>query len=493
MTMKHNGWRQESWKRCAGALCILSALTFAPALPALTMPVQAAMVQTQTGMQVQSMAWDPAVKTGLNDLVRLYGSSAPSYRQDARPYAIFDFDNTTSIMDVEEQLEIWQLDHLAFAIAPSQMSTILKTGIPADKLDATYGADDGSGRQVSIRDAIFDASRAYASLYKAGLITPNGRTLTAAEQARPDYQEFKAKVRWLYDAIGETMDASVSYPWVTYWFTGMTPQQVYNLALTCDAYYGNPEKGQTWDKGHYMSPADSLSLAGPVRVSFKRGITVTPEMKEVYRTLSQNGIDCWIDSASPVDVVRAAVDYFQIPGVKGIVAMTNKTDAQGRYINAYDYDLHAQTQGEGKAQTIDKVIAPQYGGRGPIFVAMDSQGDFNFCTEYKDTKEVLIINRKRSDDAGLCAAIAVWQKGKGLTLAEVNRQGDALFLLQGRDENSGVFWSTDETRLLGKSQPAYLSDKALAAVDQLNQGKSVGQVLADNTKLKTSYAGYKSR
>lgn len=173
--------------------------------------------------------------------------------------------------------------------------------------------------------------------------------------------------------------------------------------------------------------------------------------------------------------------------------MTNKTDAQGRYINAYDYDLHAQTQGEGKAQTIDKVIAPQYGGRGPIFVAMDSQGDFNFCTEYKDTKEVLIINRKRSDDAGLCAAIAVWQKGKGLTLAEVNRQGDALFLLQGRDENSGVFWSTDETRLLGKSQPAYLSDKALAAVDQLNQGKSVGQVLADNTKLKTSYAGYKSR
>ena len=46
MTMKHNGWRQESWKRCAGALCILSALTFAPALPALTMPVQAAMVQT---------------------------------------------------------------------------------------------------------------------------------------------------------------------------------------------------------------------------------------------------------------------------------------------------------------------------------------------------------------------------------------------------------------------------------------------------------------
>lgn len=90
-------------------------------------------------------------------------------------------------------------------------------------------------------------------------------------------QEFKAKMRWLYDAIGETMDASVSYLWVTYWFTGMTSDDVYK--------------------------------------------------------------DVWICSASPIDVIRAAKDYFQIPGVTDIVAMTNKKDSEGRYINQYDYDL----------------------------------------------------------------------------------------------------------------------------------------------------------
>ena len=172
--------------------------------------------------------------------------------------------------------------------------------------------------------------------------------------------------------------------------------------------------------------------------------------------------------------------------------MTNKKDAQGRYINSYDYDLHAQTQGVGKSLTIDKVIAPKYNGQGPIFAAMDSQGDFNFCTEYKNTKAVLILNRQRSDDAGLCAAVAAWQKKHGVTLAEANKNGDTLFLLQGRNENAGVLWATDQTRLLGKKDNAYLSDKALDVISQLDAGKTVKQALEDNTKLK-DYQGYKTR
>ena len=55
--------------------------------------------------------------------------------------------------------------------------------------------------------------------------------MSAETQNDPDYLEFRAKMRWLYDAIGDTMDVSVSYPWSTYWYTGMTPQQVYDMAI----------------------------------------------------------------------------------------------------------------------------------------------------------------------------------------------------------------------------------------------------------------------
>lgn len=480
-------------KYAASVVCALSILTAVQANPMWSVPVQAASVSQQAVQQhVQSPNWEPTVKTSLNQFMDMYGNRSSSYDASNRPYAVFDFDNTTSILDVEEQLMIWQLDHLAFAIAPDQMEDVLRTGIPADKITATYGADDGEGRPVSIEAAIKDAASAYKKLYAAGYVTKEGREQPAAVKASPEYKEFTAKMRWLYDAIGETMDASVSYPWVTYWYTGMTPDEVYTLAYKSHSFYGDPAKGQTWSKGKYVSPEDFSSEGGSVSVSYKLGITVSPELKELYKTLNDNGIDTWIDSASPVDVVRAAVDYFQIPGVDGIVGMTNKTDDKGRYINSYDYDLHAQTQGVGKSLTINKVIAPKYNGQGPMFAAMDSQGDFNFCTEYDNTKEVLILNRQRSDDAGLCAAVAVWQKKHGITLADANKNGDTLYLLQGRNENAGTLWATDQTQLLGKKDNSYLSDKAKDVVNQLEKGKTVKQALEDNTKLK-DYQGYKSR
>ena len=154
--------------------------------------------------------------------------------------------------------------------------------------------------------------------------------------------------------------------------------------------------------------------------------------------------------ADKLDAIRAAVSYFKVPGVKDVLAMTNKVDANGRYLNQYDYDLHPQTQGVGKAETLAKILVPKYKGHGPSFTAMDSQGDFNFCTEFKDTKEVLVINRTRTDDAALCAGIAAYQKKHGIDLAAANKNGDSLFLIQGRNENKGEFWNDDKTLLLGK-------------------------------------------
>ena len=82
---------------------------------------------------------------------------------------------------------------------------VLQTGIPAEKLSLTYGADDGEGRQVRIQDGIRDASAAYRVLYKQGLVTPQGKEFSAAVKNSLEFKEFTAKMRWLYDAIGETM------------------------------------------------------------------------------------------------------------------------------------------------------------------------------------------------------------------------------------------------------------------------------------------------
>ena len=486
---KHSSWN-HFFKPALGGLCLASALALLGPLPADAAAAKSISVEQTIPVKTEwSENWQPEVRDTLQELCSQYGKNAANYKENRHPYAVLDFEDTTSIGNVQEQLMIWQLDHLAFAISPETMKSVLQTGISKKGLEMTYGAADGKGRSVRIGDAIEDAARAYAVLYNQGLIHTRGSVLAPEVKEQPEYQEFVGKMRWLYDAVSQNMDASVSCPWVTYWFTGMHPLDVYTIAYDCDSFYGDPKKGQSWDTGTYTTPM--TGAAGQVSVSYKNGITVTPEMRELYANFHKNGIDAWILSSSSTDVVRAAVDYFKIKGVSGTAAMMNQLDKNQRYTNAYDDDLHPQTQGAGKTATINKIFRKHYKGAGPIFCAIDAQEDFNFATEYRDTKAVLVMNRCHEDDAALCAGIASYQQARHITLAKANAAGDAKFLLQGRNENTGTLWPDTATLQLGQEEPQRLSDKAEKAVQQLEKGMSIKEVLQRDAHLK-EYKGYKS-
>ena len=344
-----------------------------------------------------------------------------------------------------------------------------------------------------------DAAEAYKKLCAKGWVKVDNYK---DQKNRPwlkssDWQEFATKARWLYSAIGDSMDVSVSYPWITYWFTGMTPAQVHDMAYTAFVDYDQKSKAKDfWKKLSWTSPKDYPGAkAGQLTVSFNQGVTVSPELLELFAALEANGIDAWICSASFTDVITAAVKAFNIPGVNGVVAMANKK-VNGVYANEYDYDFHAQTQGPGKAESLDKLVRPLYRNAGPMLVAFDSQGDFNFCTVYKDTAVGLGLNRARKDDAGLLAAIAVYQNKKNITLEESLKAGDTRYVLQGRNENGGYLWARPEIQALGKDKPVLLSSKAEGWLKMLESGTTPKQLLDQapslTGKLKT-YEGYKTR
>ena len=442
--------------------------------------------------------WTDTVKNNINAMIDAKGKYSAGYDANKRPYAVFDFDNTTSIQDVEEQLIIYQLETLRFAVpSEAKMKEILLTGVPDTQLKV-----DGH----SIEDYASDTAAAYGKLLTKGYVSADPHTIPVTMDKDADWQEFAAKARLMYDVIGDNLSTSVSYPWVTYWFTGMSSAQVRALATESHKKYMGLTDAWSlkFSKGTWTSPANYSSKTGQQSVSFNMGITISPELKELYKALDSDGIDVWVCSASFIDVIKAITDapaVFGLEGVDGVVAMTNKM-ADGKWTNAYDYDLHAQTQGPGKSETIDKVIAPQYGGRGPVFVAGDSQGDFNFCTEYKDTAVCLILNRQRKDDFGILAAAAVYQQEKGIGYAAAQAAGDTLYVLQGRDENAGVYWNSNETVSIGKdaSTRAALGEKAKGWLKSLESGSyaSVGALIDDCVALTgklagSGYVGYKNR
>ncbi|STB68462.1 Uncharacterised protein [Citrobacter freundii] len=105
--------------------------------------------------------------------------------------------------------------------------------------------------------------------------------------------------------------------------------------------------------------------------------------------------------------------------------------------------FYPQTQGKGKTETIRKFIQNRYEGKGPLLVAGDSEGDQNMMSDFTDTESVLIINRLRSPESviGKLSAQAVKEYG----------QNNTKILLQGRNENTGYFITSQMNVPLGEN------------------------------------------
>lgn len=448
-------------------------------------------------IHVERDDWADDVKAAVNDFVDLYGVNSDSY--DGSAYVVFDFDNTCSIFDVEEQTAAYQLELMAFAFTPEELPDILKTEIgdlDEDRTDAGYG-------NGSYQDWINDITAAYTYLYETyGPFSAEGldEEAQAEIQADPQWAEFATKMRAMYDLIFDCESADVAYPWVLYWFTGMTEEEVYNLALNCHNTFNAVETSQvTW-----TSPEEIDSSVGVVEYTWTSGTQVTENIRELMDVLDQNGIDVWVCSASLTDTVRAAIDEWNLhDSVTGLLAMTLETNEDGKYVNGYDFETGcawlaedggawtrdtvptgAQTQGSGKVTSIDAVLVEKY-GHGPYAGFMDSTGDFNFCTEYETLKFVICFNRasrKVTDGGGLIAEIAVYEKDTlGYTLAAANEAGDTLYVLQGRDENgmrtlrnsnATLTYGSEEEKLFknedNEAQLQYLIDNAMSVTDAIN-------------------------
>ena len=413
------------------------------------------------GLEVTD-AFAEDVQKAIDDFIATYGGTENAY-------VVFDFDNTCSIFDVEEQLAVHQLRTMTFAFTPEELPEILKEGIG----DLEEVRENDYSEPATYQAWINDIVKAYTYLYETyGPFTAKGLDEAAQAEIQADEQwvEFATKMRAMYSFVGDVESASVSYPWVLYWFTGMTEQEVYDLAFASHSKYLEVESVYTT----WTSPETIESEAGIVTVEFTDGTCASEPLKGLWKALDEAGIDVWVCSASATDPIRAAIDAFGLHEYcTGMIAMTNVVGEDGKYVHTYNYEtgcgwladgegwvrddapIKAQTQGVGKVTAINNAILPKYNNVGPLACFMDSTGDWNFCTEYANTKLVINFNRanrKVTDGGGIAAAIAIYQKDYlGYDLATANANGDTLYVLQGREENGlRGLRSSNFTMRLGK-------------------------------------------
>lgn len=355
--------------------------------------------------------WEKLNRERLNEIIIGNGSSSDSYSPQQRPYAVFDFDNTTIIGDIAVATMVYQLENLRMRMSPEEIWTALTDLFP--NIDAPVEGRPG----VSVRMLATDIANDYAFLYERYI---SGAEMKLEEiRKTPEFLDFRAKT-YALSAASDALGYETGCLWIIRLHNGMTRDEVRALAAdAAEAEFARKRiSREVWE-----SP--DMGEAGRVKVEVMRGLGLSDEMRNLYKALKNNGIDTYICSASMKEIVEAVAcdpKYGLDVPAENVFGIMLK--GGGIIRAAYDPNWEP-TFKEGKVKCIRQNILRKHGGAEPLIVAGDSNGDYNMLTEFRNLKAGLII------DCGGSGAIAELSQ-QALATKEEEVSGTR-YLLQGRD------------------------------------------------------------
>lgn len=388
--------------------------------------------------------WDPFNKKQIENLINQYGKASKSYNPEKPPYVVFDWDNTSIFLDIEEATLGYQLENLLFGCTPEVLDSAMRTGLD---ISLDLADPNTNGEKINTGKILTDISGSYSWLY-THCSELNGGGTSSLDEVKKSlyYRNFIAKVRFLYDAIYNTYSADKAYPWVTYLFSGLDSAQVAAMTVkTVEWQQTQPIEKVTWTSPETKELPGQLS--GQVSVTWNNGLRLVPEMQELYNRFREAGFDVWICSASFIDVIKGISSnplFGYNSDASHVIAMELERDTNGKILPEFRKG-YAQTHGTGKTEAILKFLAGPDGkyGYDPIFIAGDSEGDQNMLSDFEGLKIGLIFNRLN---------------GKGKLLGKLAQEAadsyqkdGAKYLLQGRDENTGTLIPGQESILFGQT------------------------------------------
>lgn len=355
--------------------------------------------------------WESFVHKRLNQLIDQYKLAADAEREN-QSYVVFDFDNTSVIGDIEDNLMVYMMDHFLYRLDPSDLQDIL---ISEDfEMDKVF---DDQYPQATPRNLAKDIIHYYESLVEK---YPMGEARQEDLMQDEDYLAFRSKLRYYYVNVNGRFNRQAGKKWLTYWFQGYSAQELQDLTIEML----NVMTKKQAEIIIYETPSTHVGEAGLVKSQFKSGLKAPTELKNLYKAFQAQGIIPYIVSASPVDVVAQASQYFLQIDREYIRGMNYQFDDQAKIQSIMD-PVSPITKKDGKTETILTTIANLHGGRQPIALFGDSMGDYHMMTELDGVVLNVLFNCLNNDQT---------MDIKELAKQQYNND-QARYVIQGRDEN----------------------------------------------------------
>ena len=327
--------------------------------------------------------WAPIVYRRLNEVIQKHKTN-PAKPKSKRPYVVFDFDDTTIIRNVQKGVMIYMMETLSYKLTPEEFSEILNSIQPTDS-NAEWLPN------TTAADLIADILSEYEWLYRH-YINSSSRTLTIEEARQTQaFHNFRAKLYYFHTQASKRYSRLAGQPWVTYWFVNYDTKEFEDYCFQAFDWLTK----QPFEL--YTFQSDDSGRAGKVTVNYTSGLTFPEETKELYDVLVEQGFEIYVISASPVDIVRAAVKYggYPVPP-ENIYAIQYEYTPDGRITNKLDAKFIV-SKNEGKTEIIQKHIQPNHEGIAPVMVFGDSMGDFDMMVNLEGVELSVLFNRVFDD------------------------------------------------------------------------------------------------
>ena len=372
---------------------------------------------------IKKGSWNQRAFNSINKLIAKHGIDSDAYDPNNKPFAVFDWDNTAIIGDVEEAVLYYLITNLRFKINPDELYEIIRKNVDRNDFSDSYKNLDGN--PVNIDKISTDIYEVYKRLYGTSDRLGGDVPFDIIKETNA-YKEFVAKMFFRYQAAKFDINAEDPYCWMTFLLTNYKKEEIYDLCNQAFSYIKS-QKART----EVFSSPDIESQAGRIKTSYFVGMGDLPEMANLFKTLEANGIDVYVVSASAIEIVRAfaRANSYNFDKDK-VLGLRLKKDEEDRLIPSLDKS-YSITQKEGKSETIRKLIQNEY-NYGPILVGGDSDGDYDMLTVFKESDLGIIIDVDRH--------------GKINELKKSALAGSDRFVLQARDKFAKRFIEEERSK-----------------------------------------------
>ena len=226
---------------------------------------------------IKKGSWNQRAFNSINKLIAKHGIDSDAYDPNNKPFAVFDWDNTAIIGDVEEAVLYYLITNLRFKINPVELYEIIRKNVDRNDFSDSYKNLDGN--PVNIDKISTDIYEVYKRLYGTSDRLGGDVPFDIIKETNA-YKEFVAKMFFRYQAANFDINAEDPYCWMTFLLTNYKEEEIYDLCNQAFSYIKS-QKART----EVFSSPDIESQAGRIKTSYFVGMGDLPEMANLFKTL----------------------------------------------------------------------------------------------------------------------------------------------------------------------------------------------------------------